>query len=125
MALNVLLVEDEIVFQTIIADYLDGTYNLTIVDSGQDAIAKIGEEDFNLLIVDLHLPDMHGTDIIRRAAQLAPESAILVLTSDTTPETIQTTIQAGADSYVVKPVDKANLHMRIEASLAKRRIAQK
>lgn len=91
-------------------------YSCFIFHSGQKLITFLSHETLDLLLLDWNIPDVSGLSVIRWAKEQLPKAPpILMLTSRTSEEDIVTALQAGADDYVVKPVQQAVLKARIEA----------
>jgi DNA-binding response OmpR family regulator len=114
--LNVLLVEDE----PRVADFIDRglraeNHGVTVAPNGADGIdlAKTGE--FDVIILDLMLPDMHGYDVCKRLRQDGRHTPILMLTAMDAIEDKIKGIKIGADDYLTKPFDFDELLVRIEA----------
>jgi DNA-binding response OmpR family regulator len=113
---NVLLVEDE----PRVADFIDRglraeNHGVTIAPTGGEGVdlAKTGE--FDVIVLDLMLPDMHGYDVCQRLRQEGQHTPILMLTAmDALDDKIKG-IKIGADDYLTKPFDFDELLVRIEA----------
>jgi DNA-binding response OmpR family regulator len=87
-----------------------------VFHSGQRLIGFLSRETVDILILDWNVPDISGLEIIRWARkERAGHPPILVLTARTAEEDIVTALKAGADEYVVKPVQPPVLLARIEA----------
>ena len=77
---RILLVEDEKLLQDILVRNLrDRGYTVISVDSAEDAILKIESEPFALLITDLVLPRMHGSELVRQARIIQPNLLVLCI----------------------------------------------
>lgn len=87
-----------------------------LYQSGQKLIGFLARETVDVLILDWNVPDVPGIDVIRRVRADNPRHPpIVVLTARAAEEDIVTALKAGADEYVVKPVQHAVLLARIEA----------
>jgi DNA-binding response OmpR family regulator len=113
---NVLLVEDE----PRVADFIDRglraeNHGVTVAPTGSQGIdlAKTGE--FDVVILDLMLPDMHGHDVCQRLRQDGVHTPILMLTAMDAIEDKIKGIKIGADDYLTKPFDFDELLVRMEA----------
>jgi DNA-binding response OmpR family regulator len=113
---NVLLVEDE----SRVADFIDRglraeNHGVTVAPTGGEGVelAKTGE--FDVIILDLMLPDMHGYDVCQRLRQEGQHTPILMLTAMDALEDKIKGIKIGADDYLTKPFDFDELLVRIEA----------
>jgi DNA-binding NarL/FixJ family response regulator len=83
------------------------------VRSGRDAIARLLLARPDVLLVDLGLPDIHGTEIIRFAARALPECDIMVVTVFGDERNVIASIESGATGYVLKDCSDADLIARI------------
>ena len=91
-------------------------HNCFVFDNGQKLIGFLSRETVDLLLLDWNIPDVSGLDVIRWSRQsITRNPLIVVLTSRTAEEDIVTALRAGADEYVVKPIQPAALLARIEA----------
>jgi len=113
---NVLLVEDE----PRVADFINRglraeNHGVTVAASGTEGVdlAKTGE--FDVIVLDLMLPDMHGFDVCQRLRAEGDHTPILMLTAMDTLEDKIKGLKIGADDYLAKPFDFDELVARIEA----------
>lgn len=85
------------------------------VEDGETALWLIQEKEYNLLILDWMLPNISGIDLCRQYRSLGNTAPVLILTAkDTTFDKIDG-LDAGADDYIVKPVDILELLARVRA----------
>jgi DNA-binding response OmpR family regulator len=86
--------------------------------AGQPLLTKLREQTFDLLVLDWNVPQMTGLEIaIWAQANLRPTPPLLMLTARTASEDIVEALNAGADDYVIKPVDPVVLVARVNALL--------
>ena len=84
-------------------------------DLGEDGL-EIGKlYDYDLIVLDLMLPDMDGLEVLRRLRDSRVETPVLILSGLTEPEKKVKGLGIGADDYLTKPFDKAELLARIQA----------
>jgi DNA-binding NarL/FixJ family response regulator len=83
------------------------------VRTGKDALARLLPVAPDVLLVDLGLPDLHGTEVIRFAARNLPECDIMVITVFGDERNVIASIEAGATGYVLKDCSDADLIARI------------
>ncbi|MDC9728923.1 MAG: response regulator transcription factor [Methyloprofundus sp.] len=114
--MNILLVEDDAVLSNGLSLALQQNgYTLITTDSGQYALQLLELEDFDLLILDLGLPDMDGMQILRSIRHKKIALPVLILTArDDVNDRIEG-INQGADDYLTKPFDLGELEARIHA----------
>ncbi|MGL6339560.1 MAG: two-component system response regulator RppA [Waterburya sp.] len=89
------------------------------VEDGETALWLIKEKDYDLLILDWMLPQVSGVDICRQYRNLGNAAPVLMLTAKDTTNDKVNGLDAGADDYIVKPVDVLELLARVRA-LARR-----
>ena len=86
----------------------------------QKARQKIGVYDYDLIILDLGLPDGNGLDLISDIQQHDPRPAILILTAKDSVDSKVQGLEQGADDYLTKPFHKAELNARVRSVLRRR-----
>lgn len=87
---------------------------------GRDALEKLNQKSFELMILDLGLPDMFGLDVLRQTRAMGHDMPVLVLTAlDESTDRVNG-LNAGADDYLGKPFDLSELEARIRALLRRR-----
>jgi DNA-binding response OmpR family regulator len=116
--MRVLLVEDEKKLSDLIARALQAErYAVDTAFDGQTGWEMTEVCDYDLVILDLMLPRLSGTEVLRRIRRRNEHVPILVLTArDATEEKVQN-FEAGADDYLTKPFAFAELLMRVKALL--------
>jgi DNA-binding NarL/FixJ family response regulator len=83
------------------------------VRTGKEALARLSPAAPDVLLVDLGLPDIHGTEVIRFAARTLPECDIMVVTVFGDERNVIASIEAGATGYVLKDCSDADLITRV------------
>lgn len=84
-------------------------------DLGEDAIDLAKLYDYDIILLDLLLPDMEGIEVLRRMRQARIETPVLILSGLNQPDSKVRTLGLGADDYLTKPFDRAELIARIHA----------
>lgn len=109
---NILYVEDNKMNQTVVKLLFKKNWanaNLTIANHGKEALEKMKEQSFDIILMDLQMPEMDGfetTSIIRNGqANCNPQVPIIVLTADNTSSTRKKIFELGANDLVTKPVN--------------------
>ena len=118
MSPRILLVEDEPGLAMTLSDLLSAEgYAVESVGDGEAAVTKAGAEDFHLRILDLMLPKRTGSEVCRKLRQMGEDLAILMLTARSQVVDRVVGLRIGADDYLTKPFDPAELLARVEALL--------
>lgn len=122
--MRLLVVEDEIELQKAIADGLamDG-YAVDTCDTGEDAYDLLYTENYDLVILDLNLPKMDGLEVLRKVRDEKPELKVLILSARGHVSDKVAGLDFGANDYLSKPFDFAELEARIR-NLLRRKFTQ-
>lgn len=114
---RILLIEDDRRLADMVARYLgEAGFNTAIAPNGSAGIALHDREPFDLLILDLMLPDMDGLDVCRRIREKA-QTPILMLTARGDAMDRVVGLEMGADDYLPKPFEPRELLARLRALL--------
>jgi two-component system copper resistance phosphate regulon response regulator CusR len=116
--MRVLLVEDEIKVSDVVTRGLESErYAVDVARDGLSGLRRALAFDYDLIILDLMLPGISGTELLQRLRREGRAAAVLVLTArDTTQDKVRN-FEAGADDYLTKPFALAELLMRVKALL--------
>ena len=113
---NVLIVDDEAVIRNSVTRALsDRGINSVAVPSGLDALKIIKEQEFDLALLDIKMPDMNGLAVLKEIRTINPGMNVIMITGYPTIDTAVHCIKLGAIDYLVKPFQLHDL----EASLRK------
>jgi two-component system OmpR family response regulator len=114
--MRILLIEDEPVLGEAVATHLKrSSHAVDWVQRLDDADAALKAVDYGLVLLDLHLPDGRGLDLLRQLRRAGDKSPVIILTArDQIRDRIEG-LNAGADDYLVKPFDLDELVARILA----------
>jgi two-component system alkaline phosphatase synthesis response regulator PhoP len=114
----ILLIEDEPGLVMTITDLLTSEgHRVESVSDGDAGLAKATQEKFALIILDVMLPKKTGFEVCRQLRQAGIDTAILMLTAKTQIVDRVVGLKLGADDYLTKPFDPAELLARVEALL--------
>lgn len=116
--MRLLLIEDEKKVSDFIARGLRAErFAVDIATDGSSGLQMAATVDYDLIILDLMLPGLNGTDLLRRLRKRGVHSAVMILTArDATQDKVEN-FEAGADDYLTKPFAFAELLVRVKALL--------
>ncbi len=97
-------------------------YDVEISHTGEQAIALLGIESFDLIISDLFLPGISGIDILKRVKDDSPETSVILITGKASAETAVEAMKEGALDYITKPFNFERLKIQITKALEKNRL---
>jgi DNA-binding NtrC family response regulator len=84
--------------------------------TGIEAIAKIAVDDFSLVILDMRLPDMNGSEVLRKIMKIKPQTRVVILTGHASAREGEEGIRNGAFDYLIKPVEFETLLEKLQAA---------
>lgn len=115
---RILIVEDDAKLAEILIKELGRAYEVASVATGSEALERVSQRTFDLVILDLNLPDIDGIFVAERLAE--GETPILMLTARGDVRSRVEGLYAGATDYVTKPFDMQELLARVYAQLRHR-----
>ncbi len=119
MMSRILIIEDEISIAELEKDYLElSGFEVEIEENGARGLERSLEEDFDLMILDLMLPDMDGFEICRRFREVKNTPIIMISAKKEDIDKIRG-LGLGADDYVTKPFSPSEMVARVKAHLAR------
>ena len=114
--MRVLLIEDDTAMAKSIDLMLQGDgFNVYGTDLGEEGLDLGKIYDYDIIVLDLNLPDMHGYDVLKKLRVAKVETPILILSGMSEPDDKVRGLGFGADDYMTKPFDKRELVARIHA----------
>ncbi len=114
--MNILLIEDDAVLADGLIHTLGGSgYSVTCATNGAYAKQLLQAQDFDLIVLDLGLPDMDGLELLRRLRSRKIPLPIMILTARDGVNDRIVGIEQGADDYMTKPFELRELEARIHA----------
>ena len=119
VATKILIVEDETKIARFLQMELEHEgFKTSMEANGRIALDRIIQEDFDLVLLDLMLPEMDGIEICQRVRQVSAIPIIMVTAKDEISDKV-TGLNIGADDYITKPFATEELIARIRAALRK------
>src|SRR4051812_41670695 len=118
----VLIIDDEAAIRESLETLLElEGYTVTSAASGEEGLARIGENSYDLVLLDLALPDRSGLDLLAEIRHHDPSLSVIMITAYGTVENAVRAVQAGANNFVQKPWDNEKLLADVGAAVMRRR----
>jgi DNA-binding NtrC family response regulator len=119
---SVLIIDDEVEIRESLETLLglEG-YAVESAANGESGLAQLGERSFDLVLLDLALPDRNGMELLTEIRSLDPQLAIIMITAYGTVENAVRAMQVGAANFIQKPWDNEKLLADVRAAIARRR----
>ena len=125
MSARILVVDDEeIVIRSCLRILADGDYEVDAVQDGLDALRKIEDSQYDVLILDIKMPKIDGLEVLRRVKEAHPDIDVIMITGLSDIETAVRSMKLGALDYLPKPFDPDELKMVVARALERRRLLQ-
>jgi diguanylate cyclase (GGDEF)-like protein len=120
---RVLAVDDQRYFRELIEGLLtDEGYEVVTASSGEEALHLLERENFEIIVTDLVMPGIDGTELVQRIKERQPEQEIVMVTGVVDVKTAVAAMKQGATDYILKPFDRKALAASLEKILKRRRL---
>ena len=97
--------DDESIREVLTAILRDEGYIVEAVDTGEKAIQATQQKFYNLVLIDIRLPDMEGTKLLTKMKDTVPKMVKIIITGYPTLQNAIEAVNKGADGYIVKPIN--------------------
>jgi DNA-binding NtrC family response regulator len=119
---NVLIIDDEAAIRESLQTLLElEGYGVGTAASGEEGLARLGDRPFDLVLLDLALPDRNGIDLLPEIRGIDPQLSIIMITAYGTVEDAVRAMQSGATNFLQKPWDNEKLLADVRAAVARRK----
>lgn len=123
---SVLVVDDDEIMRELLKEIVEDGDEYQVVgdaSNGQDAIAKCVAFKPDLVLLDINMPKMDGLQALDEIRKASPAALVLMVSSDSTMDSVRDAIQKGAAGFVVKPFSPASVLAKIDMCFKGRKIA--
>jgi DNA-binding NtrC family response regulator len=118
MTASILVVDDEPAIQDILTWALSAEgYRVATAGNGEEALARVEEEEFDIIVTDIVMPGIDGLEVLERSRVLNPRAAVIVMTAYAALETAIAALRRGASDYLEKPFSVDLLKERVQRLL--------
>ena len=118
----VLIIDDEAAIRESLQTLLEMEgYNVTTAANGEEGLAKLGDRPFELVLLDLALPDRNGIDLLAEIREQDRHLSVIMITAYGTVENAVRAMQSGAANFIQKPWDNEKLLADVRAAISRRR----
>jgi DNA-binding response OmpR family regulator len=118
---RILVVDDESTVRMIVRQFLiNAGYSVTAAVSGEEALLRLDENSFDLVLLDILMPNMGGHKVLETLSRRFSKSemAVIIVTAKEDSADMLKAFSLGANDYVLKPIDFAVLRTRMELHLS-------
>ncbi|MEE4113670.1 MAG: response regulator, partial [Desulfobacteraceae bacterium] len=122
---KILVVDDEIRICESLAYLLESKdYDVTTATCGQDALALVDQHAFDLAVLDVHLTDIFGTELMEKIKARHPDTSIIVITGDANLDSALAALRCGAYDYLRKPFEFEEFLKTVENAINQKALKQ-
>ena len=115
---TILIVDDDEIILETLRDFLESKgYAVATAATAKEAMEKSGSRNFNLALLDIKLPDMEGTELLRKLHSVTPRMMKVMITAHGTLRNAVDSVNFGADGYLLKPINQGELLKIVESKL--------
>lgn len=115
---HILVVDDEESIRDLCARVLTRAgYAVVTAPSGEEAVVRLSQDSFDLLISDIRMPGISGLEVLERAKATFPQIRVVLITGFGTPQMLTRAQQSGADRILTKPFNPIELLAAVRESL--------
>jgi DNA-binding NtrC family response regulator len=121
---RLLVIDDDAVTRELLTEVLQGEgYRVDACESGRRALERVADEDFDLAVTDVRMPEMDGIALTRALKARCPGIQVIVMTAFGSVETAVDAIRHGAFDYVSKPMNLEEIKSTVRRALVERHLA--
>jgi diguanylate cyclase (GGDEF)-like protein len=121
---RVLVVDDDRLLRELVADVMEGRARVETCETAEAALEALAREPADLVLSDLTMPGLSGTELLTRVRREHPETDFVLLTANASVESAVEALRMGAADYLVKPVRPEELALVVDRILARRRLLE-
>jgi DNA-binding NtrC family response regulator len=109
---RILVVDDELLLlQGFDKALQTGVTEVTTVKTGEEALSEIASSHFHLCFLDVFLPGMDGTEVLKKITAMSPKTKVIVMTAGIINDSMTETIEKNAHMFITKPFDLLQVKM--------------
>ena len=125
MKKRILIADDEeIVIRSCLRILSEENFQIDIARNGQEAVEKVSEGDYDMLILDIMMPKLTGMEVLQRVKETHPDIDVIMITGLNQIETAVEAMKLGAFDYLPKPFDPEELELVVARAFERRQLLQ-
>lgn len=121
---HILIVDDEESVRSVFAARLCDRYSCTMAANAQEALACLAEDEIALVLSDVQMPGLSGTELLRKIISDFPDVAVIMVSGIDRSQRVIDALRIGASDYLVKPCDLDVLELSVARALERRALLQ-
>ncbi|MEE2022797.1 response regulator [Alkalimonas mucilaginosa] len=115
-----LIIDDNATIRELLRQTLKllGFSHIVDADTGHQGLLQLENQNYDVIFLDLELPDIHGTKLLHQLKAQAPTSPVVVVTAHNTVENLKFSVQAGAAGFIAKPFSAGKIQSILQKNLS-------
>jgi two-component system response regulator HydG len=123
--IRILVVDDELIVRESLIGWLKkGGFDVDGASSGTEALKRFKEKDYDLIFLDIKMPDMSGIDVLKSIKELSPHTLVVMITAYGSVETAVEAMKLGASDYLMKPFEPEHLVLLVEKLVQQKKLIE-
>ncbi|MCX7661893.1 MAG: response regulator [Candidatus Omnitrophica bacterium] len=120
--LKILVVDDEEEIRQSLKNLLERRIKCEVrtAEDGNKALELIQKEDFSLILLDIKMPGLSGTDVLKKVKVISPYISVIMITGYDSPQVVQEVFKEGAQDYILKPLNVEVVYQKVKEVFDKR-----
>ncbi|MBA3354282.1 MAG: hybrid sensor histidine kinase/response regulator [Blastocatellia bacterium] len=114
---HVLIVDDSPTVRLAFERQLSGRYNCSQASSFMDALDRLYEREFAVVVLDIQMPGISGVELLRKIVEKYPDTAVIMVSGVSRPQVVLDTMREGAFDYLIKPCDPYLLDLTVDRAV--------
>jgi len=114
---SILVVDDEEVIREFLMEVLGEDYQITTAEDGEEAIQKIKDENYDLIITDIKMPKVSGEEVVKFAREKDSDSRVIMISGYSSLFAATESVESGACAFLSKPFSIKQLLQTVTDSL--------
>ncbi len=122
---SLLIIDDDLFIVNLLDNFFKREgYNTHTLHKGRPALQLLQKKRFDVVLCDIRLPDIEGTDLLHHIRQISPDTIVIMMTAYAEIRTAVESIKSGAFDYVTKPIQPDNIRIVVSNAIKSRRKAK-
>jgi putative two-component system response regulator len=117
---KILIVDDELGPREALRMILKDDYQVVTAANGNEALAYLYDTEFDVVVLDIRMPDINGIELLGKVKEMAPETEVVMITAYASVDTATNALRLGALDYLIKPFNASSVLDVVEKGLERR-----
>ncbi len=113
---SILIVDDEEVIRDFLYEVLCDDYSISMAADGDEAIDKMGDGKYDLIITDMKMPRVSGEEVAKFAQENSPDTRVIIISGYASLYSVSQSVNSGATAFLSKPFSIQELMQAIESA---------